>query len=96
MLAHVFEFIPIIMALAALLACGFRANNTTNPAARNLMVIGVVSATLLLITQTSWWVTHVIEGGTSDDEPKFISFLWTIFNTIVMLAFVYAALRREK
>ena len=96
MLPHVFEFIPIIMALAALLACGFRANKTPNPAARNLMLIGVVCSILLLITQTSWWVTHVIEGGTSDDEPKFISFLWTVFHSIVMLAFLYAALRREK
>lgn len=96
MLPHVFEFVPIIMAFITLLACGFRANNTTHHPARTLMLLGVVCSLILLITQTSWWVTHVIEGGTSGDGPAVINYLWTIFNTLVMSSFLYAAIWREK
>lgn len=88
-----FEAIPILMALIAILACGKRAILTSNRNVRLSSALAVFCAALMIAAQVSWSWSMFIQNSLLGTELANV--MWTVFNTLVMCKFIYAAMWRD-
>ena len=86
---NIFEAIPIILACYAALICAKQYINDRRKQHKRLMLLGIICALLLIIAQTSWYVTYVVQGNLLG--TVFSDQIWTIFNSLTMLAFIMLA-----
>ena len=86
MFAAFFESLPIILAVIAIVisAKAYHIARRKSDKFRSLM--GIVIAFVLIIAQTSWYITSVILGRPED--ATFANHLWTVFNSMVMLVLI--------
>lgn len=86
MLATIFEFTPVALALAAAIVCSTKAQFTRRKQEKIVCALGTLCAVLLIFAQTSWWATYRVYGlGLGTDLANHV---WTIFNTLTMTAFL--------
>jgi hypothetical protein len=56
-----------------------------------LLLCSIIASLLLVLAQTSWWATFLINNSLQGTE--FANMIWTIFNSIVPIIFVgYASM----
>ena len=86
MLMHIFEFLPIALALVAAVLCGLKYRHTRRKQERLVCALAVVCAVLMMFAQSSWWATYRIYGlGIGTDLANHV---WTIFNILTMTSFI--------
>lgn len=93
MIHSLFELLPVVMAMIAAICCARRYSSERRKHTKTVMALGVVSSVLLIVAQSSWWTSYVVMG--IGQGTQFADAIWTIFNTLTMLAFIVAA-RSEK
>ena len=94
MLRALFETFPILMGIIAVIMCSFNFGQERRKQHKIIMILGIVCSLILVVAQLSWWSSFIVVGvgvGTA-----FADLLWTIFNTLTMLAFVIAALPQNQ
>ena len=89
LLQHFFQILPIILACTAAVVCSIRYSSDRRKSDRTTMLLSVLSSVLLIVAQTSWWATYLIEN--SLQGTVFANYIWTVFNSLVMLTFIISA-----
>jgi len=89
MLNYFFQIVPIILGVIAVLACSYRATKDRRRSDRIAMLLSMVASLIMIVAQTSWWVTYAIEGNLLG--TVFANHLWTVFNSLVMIIFIISA-----
>jgi len=89
MVNYFFQIVPIVLAIVSVLACSYRASKDRRKSDRIAMLLSMIASILLIIAQTSWWVTYAIEGDLLG--TVFANHVWTIFNSLVMIIFIIKA-----
>ncbi len=89
----VFESLPILAAMFAIVFAGRRALITKDTPTRITSILGIICAAIMIAAQTSWAWTLSKDGLLGTD---FANMLWTVFNLLVMLTIIYAALKAAK
>lgn len=85
----VWEVLPISLAFAVIFYCGFRALVTNNKNVLRDSAMSMIAAAIMMAAQVSWTWTVFIKNDLLGTEAANI--LWTLFNSIVMLKFLYTA-----
>lgn len=80
------EFIPIILAIIAAISCSYRFKHCRRSSDKISMFFATLAALLLIIAQTSWWVSYIIEGDLLG--TKFANNIWTIFDSLIMICLI--------
>lgn len=86
MFASFFESLPIILALIAIVISAKSFHLSRRKADKVRCLLSIIIALLLIIAQSSWYITSVILGKVED--TTFANHLWTVFNTLVMLILI--------
>lgn len=84
--ATVFEFLPIVLALIALLRLMFVWKESNY---KLLITLGAISCASLISLQLSWFQTFIIEGNHM--ASVLISNGWTIHNALSMIILIIIA-----
>ena len=86
MIQHIFELLPVALAIIAAISCAKSFGNAKTRPLRCALGLGVVCSVLLVVAQSSWWgsfmLQHSLEGTT------FANGVWTVFNSLTMVAFI--------
>lgn len=85
-LHHFFQLLPIALACIAAVTCSIRFSKDKRKADRAAMMLGAFSSILLIIAQTSWWTTYLIEN--SLQGIVFANYVWTVFNSAIMITLI--------
>ncbi len=85
-LKYIFELLPVMLAFAAAISCSVRFTVERRKDYRVAMIIAAVCAILLVVAQTSWWVSYAINGNLQG--TVFANTIWTIFNSLTMVTFI--------
>lgn len=93
MFQYVFEALPVLLAIFAAVFCSRKYTQERRYRDRLGLIGAVIASILLTIAQTSWWVASLIEGRLED--TIFANYVWTVFNTIVMLVFINMGASRK-
>ncbi len=93
MIADIFELVPVGLALVAAVLCSMRAREAKTRQYRLSLMLGVVCAVLLIVAQTSWWGTYIVQGHL--EGTWLANIIWTVFNSLVMVAFILLASHAE-
>jgi len=92
-----FELMPVILAALAGILCAWRASFEVGRL-RWFFTIATVSCVMLILAQTSWWSVLVFElkqvTAYIDDDAANI--VWTLFNTLTMVAFIVSSADGKK
>lgn len=83
------EALPIIAAIIAIFFCGYRALVTTKKSTLTVSLMSVVCALLMLAAQVSWSWSYFVKGSLLGTDMA--NLMWTLFNSLVMVTFAYAA-----
>lgn len=86
---HIIESIPILLAIYAAIVCTKQYAVDRRKHHKRVLLLGVISSLLLIVAQTSWYVTYVVNGNLIG--TWFADQIWTVFNSITMLAFIMLA-----
>ena len=86
MFQYLFEALPVLLAIFAAVFCSRKYTQARRHRDRLGLIGAVIASILLTIAQTSWWVAALIEKRLED--AIFANYVWTVFNTIVMLVFI--------
>lgn len=86
---NILESIPIFLAIYAAIICARQYTIDRRRNVRRVLLLGVVSALLLIVAQTSWYVTFVVHDNLIG--TWFADKVWTVFNSLTMLAFILLA-----
>lgn len=90
---YLFEIFPLILAIVAIYACTRRYQEARRHTDKITFILAIISATLLIVAQLTWLWQYFILG---DLLGTWISnSIWTLFNSIVMVCFIYMALARR-
>jgi len=88
-LHHLFQILPIVLAFVAAISCSISFARDRRTQDKVGMVIACLSSVLLIVAQTSWWTTYLIEH--SLQGTVFANTIWTVFNSTTMIAFILLA-----
>lgn len=91
---HVFELIPVILAVLAAVTCSISFSRDRRKHDRLAKVLATLASVLLVFAQTSWWVSSVIQHNIQGLELA--NAIWTIFNTLVCFVFLLISWPRIK
>lgn len=91
---HVFQLLPVALACISAILCAYRVTGERRRSDRLAMTVAVLCSLLLVVAQTSWWSTYLIEGNLLG--TVFANSVWTIFNTLVMVTFIILAYPRPR
>lgn len=75
-----FEFLPVAMAVVAIIGLVSVYNNPRRMIDQWIVTVSVVSCTLLVIAQGNW-IQSLFAG--LDTGSPFVEYVWTVFNTSV-------------
>ena len=90
---HIFELFPVVLAAVSVLLCGLRYHSECNRRVKTIMIFGGAASGLLIFAQTSWWASFVLEDSLVG--TVFADYVWTGFNTLVMVNFIYNAVSKH-
>ena len=93
MFQHAFEALPVLLAIFAAVFCSRRYSQERRHRDKVGLIGAVIASILLAIAQTSWWAASLVEKRLED--TIFANYVWTVFNTIVMLIFMNMGLPRK-
>lgn len=93
MTQYIFELIPLLLAIIAIAVCAMRLRNDRRRTTRTKMILSIVSAVLLIVAQSSWVNSYLINGNLLG--TVFADYVWTFFNSLVMSSFIYSAVNRD-
>lgn len=85
-LHHLFQISPVIFAIIAAVLSSIKFSTDRRKSDRLIMLMTVTASILLIIAQTSWWSTYLIENSLRG--TWFANIVWTIFNNLVMVIFI--------
>lgn len=88
-----FEVVPLVLAVYAIFTCANRALTTRRAHDRNQFLLMIICAALMIGAQSSWTYT-LLKGDILGTDVANV--LWTVFNSLVMVTFSYAAWRVPK
>ena len=54
------------------------------------MLLATVASILLIIAQTSWWTSYVLNNSLEGTE--FANYIWAVFNSLTMIVFIIISL----
>lgn len=83
---HFFQLLPVILACIAAITCAHRFNSGRRKQDKIVMALSVTCSLLLIVAQTSWWTTFLIEGNLLG--TIFADTIWTIFNSLIMVTLI--------
>lgn len=86
---RIFESVPILLACYSAVTCAKHYITDRRKHTRRVLLLGTICSLLLIIAQTSWYVTYVINGSLLG--TWFANQIWTIFNSLTMLTFILLA-----
>ncbi len=86
MFSSFFESLPIILAVIAIVISAKAFHLSRRKADKVRCVLSITIAALLIIAQSSWYITSVILGRVED--TTFANNLWTVFNSLTMLVLI--------
>ena len=93
MFQYVFEALPVLLAIFAAVFCSRKYTQERRHRDKVGLIGAVIASILLAIAQTSWWVASLVEKRLED--TIFANYVWTVFNTIVMLVFINMGVPRK-
>ena len=88
------EFTPIVFAMIAIIVSALKINNIRRKSDFIVCILSIVGPILLIVAQTSWWVTAVIENNLLG--TWFANQVWTVFNTMMMVLIIILNRPRDK
>ena len=86
---RIFESMPIILACYSSIICAKQYVLDRRKHNRRVLLLGVICSILLIIAQTSWYVTYVVNGNLVG--TGFANQIWAVFNSLTMIAFIVLA-----
>jgi len=86
MLNYLFQLLPIVLAIIAAISCSYRYTQDRRKYDRWAMLLAVLSSILLIVAQTSWWATYILNNSLQGTELA--NFIWTAFNSLVMICLI--------
>ena len=86
---HILEALPIVLAIYAAIICARQYVLDRRKHHRRVLLLGVLNSLILIVAQTSWYVTYVINGNLVG--TWFADQLWTVFNSTTMIAYILLA-----
>lgn len=86
---HIFESLPVVLACYSAIVCARQFANDRRVHHKRVLLLGVICSLLLIVAQTSWYVTYTINGNLMG--TVFANNVWTVFNNLTMLAFILLA-----
>ena len=95
-LRTIFEFIPLILAVVAVVGLAFVLHNPRRMIDQCVLVVALLSSLLLIIAQSNW-IQSLFAG--LDTGSPFVEYVWTAFNISVMfncLLLVWSHLPRRQ
>lgn len=90
----IIEFIPVGLAIVAIYFASGNLAHIRRTRDRVANVLGMVAAIILVVAQSSWYTSAVLEGNL--EGTWFANQLWTIFNSLVMIMIIIATYPRVK
>lgn len=93
-LHHILQLFPVILALIAAVLCTQSYATGRRRQDKTVMALGVLCALMLIVAQTSWWTTYLIQGNLLG--TWFANSIWVIFNALTMIVFIILAYPRAK
>lgn len=93
-LKHIFEILPVVLACFSAVTCSIRYSTDRRKHDRIAMILATVCSVMLIVAQTSWWTTSLVEH--SLQGTVFANAIWTLFNSLTMLTFIVIAKTRRK
>lgn len=86
---YILDTVPILLAIYAAVVCSRKYAEDRRKHTKRVLALGVAGAILLIIAQTSWYVSSDIFHNTLG--TWFADQIWTIFNSVTMVAFILLA-----
>lgn len=90
----IIEFIPIGLSMVAIYFASGNHDQFHTTREKVVNVLGVIAAIILVVAQSSWYVSAVIEGNLKG--TWFANQLWTIFNSLVMIMIIITTFPWDK
>ena len=90
----IIEFIPVGLAIVAIYFASGNLVHNRRTRDKVANVLGMVAAIILVVAQSSWYTSAVLEGNL--EGTWFANQLWTIFNSLVMIMIIIATYPRVK
>ena len=89
----IFEFSPVLLAMIALVMCGRSFKIQRRRFDKFKLMLSVIAALLLIIAQTSWYFSSVINQQLED--TWLANYIWTLFNILAMVLIILNAYPRK-
>ena len=83
-----FELFPLVLAVVSAAFCSMRYQRDRRKHDRLAMICGTLASVMLVVAQTSWVATHLAGDLVGEN---FANVIWTLFNNLVMLTFIFIA-----
>lgn len=80
------EFIPIMLAFIAIITCSAKYMKEKRKATKISLLLSAIASVLLIIAQTSWWDSAIIQNDLVG--TVFANYVWLVFNTLTTLIFI--------
>lgn len=93
MIYYFFEILPIVLAIISAILCSIKYSSYRRQDDKVIMILAVFCSILLIIAQTSWWTSYIIEN--SLEGTRFANATWTVFNNVTMIIFISLAIKRK-
>lgn len=90
---YILQALPVVLAVIAAVKCAIHYTSIRRAQDRRVVGLAIISSLLLVIAQTSWFVSSVIQHDL--EGTWFAAWIWNIFNTLTMAIFILLASRRD-
>lgn len=80
------EGLPVLLAIYVILTCSSKIVVERRKRFRKILLLSMVSAAFLIVAQTSWFVSYVIQGNLLG--TVFANNIWSMFNSLSMLIII--------
>lgn len=86
LLNYIIEAVPVVLAVIAAFSCSHKFMLDRRRQYKQALLLGVVCSILLIIAQTSWIVSFLVNDSLTG--TWFANSVWTFFNSLTMIAFI--------
>ncbi len=89
-----FRLVPIFLAVIAAILCARRFYSDRRKHDRMVMTLSVMCSIMLILAQTSWWSSSILEGSLKG--AWFTNIIWNIYDALVAITFIVLSHRPNK
>lgn len=89
----ILDIIPIILAFIAAVMAALKIRTARRDTDKMVYIISVVSAILMIIAQTSWWVSYVLLNDLKG--TLFSNIIWGITDSLLMIIIILNSYSRK-